>query len=117
MANFTSKKNRSDQDFDKLCRSTIFPPINLSKYQISEEILDYIPERIAIAYQVIPLSCMGYILTVAMSDPLNVSAIDSLRLVTLMEISQVIAPAEQIASAIETNYSLKEKTPPLELSP
>ncbi|UCC95455.1 MAG: type II/IV secretion system protein [Candidatus Omnitrophota bacterium] len=92
--------------FYALCEETFFPPIDLTKYQIPSDVLVYIPERIAIAYQVIPISAMGNILTVAMSDPLNVSAIDSLRLVTQMEIAPVIAPLEQIVTAIEMSYAL-----------
>ena len=108
-----SYKKNPDKDmetFETFCRETFFPPINLSKYQISDDALEYIPERIAIAYKVIPISYMGNVLTVVMSDPLNISAIDSLRLVTQMEISPVIAPKNQITEAIETNYSLKGST-------
>ncbi len=101
------KQSNELKTFHAICEELFFPPINLTKYQIPEHILDYIPERIAIAYQVIPISRMGNVLTVAMSDPLNVSAIDSLRLVTQMDISPVIAPQSQIASTIETVYSLK----------
>ena len=103
-------KNVNSKDlevFKTLCRETFFPPIDLSKYQISDDVLEYIPERIAIAYKVMPVSSMGNVLTIVMSDPLNISAIDSLRLVTQMEISPILAPKEQIAEAIETNYSLK----------
>lgn len=112
------KKNTKEiETFHALCMELFFPPIDLAKYQIPEIILDYIPERIAIAYQIVPISQMGNVLTVAMSDPLNISTIDSLKLLTQMDISPVIALQSQIAATIEIVYSLrsdsanKEKIP------
>ena len=110
-----SKQDKKSKDeemeaFLALCRETFFPPINLSNYQIPAEILNYIPERIAAAYNVIPISYLENVLVIAMSDPLNSTVIDSLRLVTQMEISPVLAPKRQIAETIKNNYSLREET-------
>ena len=108
MAKSDGKKvNKELTSFYSICKETFFPPIDLSKYQISGDVLSHVPERIAIAYQVVPVSYMGNVLTVAMSDPLNVSVIDNLRLVTAMEISPVIAPASQVIAAIRQSYSLE----------
>lgn len=110
-----SKQDKKSKDkemevFLALCRETFFPPINLSNYQIPAEILKYIPERIAVAYNVIPISYLENVLVVAMSDPLDSTVIDSLHLVTEMEISPVLALKRQIAETIKINYSLREET-------
>ena len=104
------KNNQIDKDladFYSVCEETFFSPINLSKYKIPEDILNCIPEKFAVAHQVIPIFRIGNILTVAMGDPLNISALDSLRLFTKMEIFPVIAPATQVTAAIEGGYSLR----------
>jgi len=109
-----NKKNTS-QDIDKgmesfysLCKETFFPPLDLSKYDIPEELLKYVPERIAFAYEVIPISRMGSVLTVAVSDPYDIFAVENLSLLTQMDIAPVIAPRKQIVDAIERLYSVGE---------
>ncbi len=80
------------------------PPISLSKYKIDPEISKFIPKKIAINYQIMPVSKMGNVLTVAMSDPLNVFALDDIKNVTGMEISPIITTADDVNAAIEQNY-------------
>ena len=99
-------ENKEIEYFYSICEESFFPPIDLTKYDIPENILQYIPERTALAYQVIPIALLGDVLTVATKDPLNISAIDSLRFLTQMEISPVIALSKQIIQAINKNYSL-----------
>ncbi|MDD4294057.1 MAG: GspE/PulE family protein [Candidatus Omnitrophica bacterium] len=95
-----------------LCKNNYYPPIDLSSCIINDDILDYIPEKIAKTHNVIPISCMGYVLTIAIVDPLNIATIDSLKLITLMEISPVIADEQQLKAAIELNYKRKKEAEP-----
>ncbi len=94
------------ESFFSLCKDSVFPPLDLTKYNIPEEVLDYIPERIAHAYGVIPVSKNGTVITVAISDPFNILLVDNLRLITHMEISPVISLPAQIHFAIDKYYSL-----------
>lgn len=80
------------------------PPISLSKYKIDPEITKFIPKKIAINYQIMPISKMGSILTVAMADPLNVFALDDIKNVTNMDITPIITTQDDIKSAIEQYY-------------
>ncbi len=80
------------------------PPISLSKYKIDPEISKFIPKKIAVNYQIMPVSRMGNVLTVAMSDPMNVFALDDIKNVTGMEISPIITTADDVKAAIEQNY-------------
>ncbi len=80
------------------------PPISLSKFKIDPEISKFIPKKIAVNYQIIPVSKMGNILTVAMSDPLNVFALDDIKTVTGMDISPIITTSDDIKAAIEQHY-------------
>ncbi len=80
------------------------PPINLSRYKIKPELIKLIPERVANHYQVIPVSKIGDMLTVAMSDPLNVFALDDIKRVTGCEIKPIIATPEDVMAAINSFY-------------
>jgi type IV pilus assembly protein PilB len=100
------KVDKETEAFYSLCDETFFPPIDLGKYQVPEEVLTYVPERIARACKVLPVSRVGSILTIAISDPSDIFLLDNLALITELEISPIIAPETQILGAIERYYSL-----------
>ena len=81
-----------------------FPPINLSRYQVDPALADLVPERMARQYQLVPVSRIGKNLSVAMTDPLNVLALDDLALLTSYEINPVLAGEEDVRLAIEKLY-------------
>ncbi|MDP3787558.1 MAG: GspE/PulE family protein [Candidatus Omnitrophota bacterium] len=80
------------------------PPINLSKYSIDKELISLVPEKFARIYRVIPVSKIGNRMTVAMADPLDIFALDDLKILTKYEIDPVIATAKDIAGAIANYY-------------
>jgi len=82
--------------------------VSLSEYgEIDEEVIRSVPESIARHQTLIPIALEGKALTIAMSDPLNVFAIDDLRLMTGREINVVIASETEIKNAIEKYYGAK----------
>ncbi|MDP2942878.1 MAG: ATPase, T2SS/T4P/T4SS family [Candidatus Omnitrophota bacterium] len=80
------------------------PPISLSKYKIDPKVIKVMPRKIAVNYQMMPISQIGNVLTVAMADPLNVFATDDLKQVTGMEINPIITTRDDIKVAIEHYY-------------
>jgi len=80
------------------------PPINLSKYSIDKELISLVPEKVARLYRVIPVSRIGNRMAVAMADPLDIFALDDLKILTKYEIDPVIATAKDINDAITTYY-------------
>lgn len=80
------------------------PPIALSRFKIDPEILKLIPRDVARKYQIVPVSKVGNILTVAMEDPLNVFAIDDLRSLTGLDIGTIIASQKEMQEAIDQHY-------------
>ncbi len=80
------------------------PPISLSKYKIDPQIINLIPERIARQYHLIPISKIGNTLTVSMSDPLNIFALDDLKTLTQCEIDPVLSTDKEILEAINKYY-------------
>jgi len=88
-----------------ISKQLYIPTLHLTKFKFDKEVVDLIPERMAKLYNVIPLSRIGNTLTVAMSDPLNIFALDDLRGHTNCNIDTVLAPEAQIAKAIDSQYS------------
>jgi len=80
------------------------PPISLARFKIDPELIKLIPREVANKYQIIPVSRVGNMLTVAMSDPLNIFAIDDLRAITKLEIGTIIAFQKEVQDAIDQYY-------------
>ena len=80
------------------------PPIVLSRFKIDPEILKLIPRNFAKKYQVVPVSKVGNILTVATADPLNVFAIDDIRSLTGFDVGTIIASAKEVQDVIDQYY-------------
>jgi type IV pilus assembly protein PilB len=84
------------------------PHVNLEKYNVDKAAYICIPESIARRYGLIPIKKENGILTVAMSDPLNVFAIDDLKIYSGLEIQPVIASHNDVIKAIDRYYSAQK---------
>lgn len=91
-----------------MSRQLNIPPINLTKYKLSRELAQLIPERVARHYSLIPISKLGTILTVAVSDPLNIVAIDDLVTLTHYTIKLALATENDIKDAINKYYGASQ---------
>lgn len=80
------------------------PSLRLAKFKFDPKIIDLIPEQMAKLYNTIPLSRIGNTLTVAMSDPLNIFALDDLGNFTGCNIDIVLSPGDEISRAIDNHY-------------
>ena len=81
------------------------PLIALSRFRIDPVLAGLVPENLARNYQVIPLAKLGNTLTLCMSDPMNVIAVDDVRMSTGFHIEPALASAKDIAEAIERCYT------------
>ncbi len=84
-----------------MCDLTGYPFINLRKYHIPEDLMLRIPAGIAKTLQVLPVSLVADMITIAMADPLNVSVQDWVRDTTKFSISVMVSTAHDIDHAIE----------------
>ncbi|MFW5648876.1 MAG: GspE/PulE family protein [Candidatus Alkaliphilus sp. MAG34] len=80
------------------------PHMDLNKYFIDPEIPRLISERLARRYTLIPVKKDGERLIVAMADPLNIFAIDDIKIATGLEIVPAIATNQGILDAIDQHY-------------
>ncbi|GAB4565385.1 MAG: type IV-A pilus assembly ATPase PilB [Haliangiales bacterium] len=78
--------------------------INLNAVTFDPEILKLIPKDVAQRHLVVPLERNGANLTVAMSDPSNIYAIDELKFLTQYNIRPVVASEAAIESTIQRYY-------------
>jgi type IV pilus assembly protein PilB len=76
----------------------------VENYSIPPEVIDEVPETLARQYVLIPISKTGDSLTVAMSDPLNIMALDDLKMLTGRNIEVMVSPASEIDVAIDKYY-------------
>jgi len=72
------------------------PSVELSELKIPAEMASYLPENIVRSYRAVPFQVEDNVLSVAMADPLNVTAIESMRLVTGMQVRSYFAPEEDV---------------------
>ncbi len=87
-----------------LSRQFGVPSVNLANYGIDREVIKLIPMEVAKKYLVMPISRVGMTLTVAMSDPSNVFAIDDIKFMTGYNIEAVVAAEAGVIEAIKKNY-------------
>ena len=81
------------------------PVIHLARYKIQASVLTSVPQKIAELYCLIPVSRFGNTITVAMSDPVNINALDDIKRATGLEIRPVLASDKEIKEAIDQYYN------------
>ncbi len=84
------------------------PHLRVESYEIPAEVLAEVPEGIARRYHLIPVAKTGNSLTIAMSDPLNIVAVDDVRMLTGHEIETVVSLDSEVKKAIDRYYAGKE---------
>jgi hypothetical protein len=85
-----------------------FPYLPLSNYEIGAEIANLIPARVARQYLIIPIDKIGNNLTLAMSNPLNVQAVEDVELLSGCSVQLFVSTLSDIKRAIEKYYKGKE---------
>ena len=81
------------------------PSINLTQFEIDASIIKLIPSETAHKYQIVPLSRAGATLTIAMTDPTNVFAMDDIKFMTGYNVEPVVASEIAVLEAIQKYYS------------
>jgi len=84
------------------------PFIDLDEVEIDPELARAIPEHLAQRYKVIPVGQENNKLALAMVDPLNVFAIDDIRLITGFDIEPMIATEETILRSINKQFGVTD---------
>jgi type IV pilus assembly protein PilB len=85
-----------------------FPYLPLSNYEIDSQIINIIPGRVARQYLLIPIDKIGDNLTIAMSNPLNIHAIEDVELLSNCNVLVFVSTSSDIKKAITKYYKDKE---------
>jgi hypothetical protein len=103
----------SEKDLlEALCEQKSAKPAKAGQLKsVAKATLDLIPVKIAQRYQVIPLARDNRRLSVAISDPSDLLALDELAFVTGCVIEPMIASERTILNALEKYYGVQRKRP------
>ncbi|MEW6375391.1 MAG: ATPase, T2SS/T4P/T4SS family [Thermodesulfobacteriota bacterium] len=80
------------------------PFVDLDTYLIDDKIVKTIPEELARRHILIPLFQIGNTLTVAMTNPLNIMALDEVRNKVKTDLEIAISTEKKIKKAIDQHY-------------
>jgi type IV pilus assembly protein PilB len=81
------------------------PSIALSQFDVDPAVVKLVPAETAHKYQIIPLSRSGATLTIAMTDPTNVFAMDDIKFMTGYNVEPVVASETAVIDAIQKYYN------------
>ncbi|MGE3402719.1 MAG: type IV-A pilus assembly ATPase PilB [Vicinamibacterales bacterium] len=87
------------------------PSIALAQFEIDPAVVKLVPADTAQKYQIVPLSRAGATLTIAMTDPTNVFAMDDIKFMTGYNVEPVVASETAVIEAIQKYYG-KAAAPP-----
>src|SRR5262245_45384723 len=80
------------------------PSIALGSFDVDAAVVKLVPAETAQKYQIIPLSRSGATLTIAMTDPTNVFAMDDIKFMTGYNVEPVVASETAVIDAIAKYY-------------
>src|SRR5829696_3730320 len=89
---------------DLLSKQYGVPSINLSQFEIDSSVIKLLPSETVRKYQILPLSRAGATLTIAITDPTNVFAMDDVKFMTGYNVEPVVASETAVLDAIEKYY-------------
>ena len=78
--------------------------VDLTALEPSAEALECLDAATAHAYGILPLTCVGGVLTVALGDPLNAALLEDLTFTTGMEVRGALADADLLAERVRQHY-------------
>jgi type IV pilus assembly protein PilB len=80
------------------------PSINLTHFEIDPSVLKLVAADVARKYNILPVNKTGATLTIAMSDPTNVFALDDIKFMTGYNVEPVVASEQSLQLAIDRHY-------------
>ena len=81
-----------------------FPYLPLSSYEIDDEVIRSVPENVCRQFCLVPIDKIGKSLTIAMSNPLNLQAMEDVELITGCSVQVFVSTASDIKQSIDKYY-------------
>jgi len=95
---------RDEEITNLLSKQYGVPSIALGQFEIDASVIKLVPAETAHKYQIVPLSRSGATLTIAMTDPTNVFAMDDIKFMTGYNVEPVVASETAVIEAIQKYY-------------
>ncbi len=95
--------------FEILSEQLEIPTLNLASLRVGKELLALIPKKMIERHQILPLSRIGNLLSIATSDPFNIMQYDDIKEISKCHVAAVLAPPKMIATAIDNYYGNANK--------
>ena len=84
--------------------------VDLEKADISLEAIEVVPKSVAQQHCLVPIELNDGVLTVAISNPFDLYAMDNLRFLLNTDVKCVLAPKDQVIEAVDRYYGIEEST-------
>ena len=81
-----------------------FPYLPWANYEIDPEVVRAVPANLCEQFCLVPIDKIGKSLTLAMSNPLNVKAVDDVELITGCSVQAFVSTTTDIRNAIKKHY-------------
>jgi type IV pilus assembly protein PilB len=85
------------------------PPIDLESYTPDEDVLAAFPQELATSNDVLPISKLDNMLTLAVANPFDVLKLDDLRMITGCDLQLVVSTSYRLRRAIPNAYNPNEQ--------
>ena len=96
--------------FSVLSRQLNIPYVRLKEHDIDGSAIQKVPAKFASHYKIIPIEFKDNILIIAMTDPLDIRALDDIKLLLGIEVKGVLASEMEILEAIRKFYGVGAAT-------
>jgi type IV pilus assembly protein PilB len=101
----------SDLEFlEVLSMEMGIPPIDMSRIVLTPKIMNLLPEKLARRHCVAPLSKTGNNLTLIVSDPTDIVAIDDVKMITGCDVELMLAARKGLEEALRVFYKVEEES-------
>ena len=84
--------------------------IQLAEYRVPDEVIAMVPKPVARRYKIVPVYKHDNTLTVAVSDPMDVDTVDSLRYILKINVEPVVATLPEIEASLSRYYGTTDDT-------
>jgi len=84
-----------------------FPYLPLANYEIAPEVVATVASELCKKFSLVPIDKIGRSLTLAMSNPLNVEAIEEVERVSGCSVQAFVSTATEITNAINRYYETR----------
>jgi len=99
----------SDSDIARvLAQQYDVPFVDLDEIEIEESVKALVPMSKVIRYQLLPIQRNGTTLTIAVTDPTNVMALDEIKFMTGFQIKTVVAAESQLQTALANIFGSEQ---------